>query len=180
MRRLADEQRIHELLERLGREARAPLKLFLTGGATAVLLGWRPSTIDVDIKLVPEDDRVLRAISALKDTLEINVELACPADFIPVPAGWENRGRFVTQKGNLGVYHFDFEAQALAKIERGHRQDREDVEEMLRRGLVKADGLRALFAAIEPDLYRFPALDPRSFRRALEEALADELGGGSL
>ncbi len=148
--------------------------MFLTGGATAVLLGWRPTTIDVDIKLVPEDDRLLRAIAALKDTIEINVELACPADFIPVPAGWENRGRFVEQLGNLGVYHFEFEAQALAKIERGHRQDRDDVKEMLQRGLVKADGLRALFAAIEPDLYRFPALDPRSYRRALEEALAGE------
>lgn len=45
---------------------------------------------------------------------------------------------------------------------------------MLQRGLVKADGLRARFAAIEPDLYRFPALDPRSYRRALEEALAGE------
>jgi hypothetical protein len=174
MRRLADELRIHEFLERLGREARSPVGLFLTGGATAVLLGWRPTTIDVDIKLVPEDDRLLRAIPALKETIEINVELACPADFIPVPAGWEDRGRFVTQIGNLRVYHFDFEAQALAKIERGHRQDGDDVKEMLQRGLVKADGLRALFAAIEPDLYRFPALDPRSFRRALEEALADE------
>ncbi|MBI2839821.1 MAG: hypothetical protein HYX75_16025 [Acidobacteria bacterium] len=174
MRRLADAQRIHELLERLGQEARSPLRLFLTGGATAVLLGWRQTTIDVDIKLVPEDDRLLRAISALKDTLEINIELACPADFVPVPAGWEDRGRFIAQLGNLGIYHFEFEAQALAKIERGHRQDRDDVKEMLQRGLVKADGLRALFVAIEPDLYRFPALDPRSYRRALEEALAGE------
>jgi hypothetical protein len=34
--------------------------------------------------LVPEQDDVLRAIPQLKDRLRINVELASPADFIPV------------------------------------------------------------------------------------------------
>jgi hypothetical protein len=29
------------------------------------------------------------------------------------------------------------------------------------------------FARIEPDLYRFPALDPPSFRRAVEEAFGE-------
>ena len=42
---------------------------------------------------------------------------------------------------------------------------------MLGRGLVDPQRLRELFAQIEPELYRYPALDPASFRRAVEEAL---------
>lgn len=61
----------------------------------------------------------------------------------------------------------------LAKIERGHAQDRTDVAQFLARGLVVPDRLRELFAAIEPRLHRYPSLDPASFRRRLEEALQD-------
>jgi hypothetical protein len=62
-------------------------------------------------------------------------------------------------------------AQALSKIERGHAQDVGDVEEMLRRGLVERAGLLEYFEAIEPRLYRFPAIDARSFRRAVEDVV---------
>jgi hypothetical protein len=48
-----------------------------------------------------------------------------------------------------------------------------DVREMLRRGLVDATGIRAYFTRIEPALYRFPAVDPLSFRRAVEAALSE-------
>ncbi len=40
---------------------------------------------------------------------------------------------------------------------------------MLRAGLIESDELLRLFAAIEPELYRFPAIDPSSFRSAVEE-----------
>jgi hypothetical protein len=43
---------------------------------------------------------------------------------------------------------------------------------MLERGLVEREKLRAFFASIEPRLYRFPAIDPPSFRAAVERALA--------
>ncbi len=49
MRGLADADRIREFMRALGREARAETAAYLTGGATAVLLGWRASTIDVDV-----------------------------------------------------------------------------------------------------------------------------------
>ncbi len=39
---------------------------------------------------------------------------------------------------------------------------------MLARGLVAREELAAYFQRIEPDLYRFPALDPPSFRAAVE------------
>ena len=51
----------------LAKPARRPGRVYLTGGATAVLHGWRDATVDVDIKLVPDADEVLRAIPAIKD-----------------------------------------------------------------------------------------------------------------
>jgi hypothetical protein len=80
-------------MRRLGAEARRPARVYFTGGATAVLLGWRPSTIDVDLRLVPEHDELLRALPALKEDLRLNIELASPADFIPVADGREDRIR---------------------------------------------------------------------------------------
>jgi hypothetical protein len=143
------------------------------GGATAVLIGWRQTTIDVDFVMTPEDDSVLRALPALKESLQINVELASPAHFIPVPPGWEDRGSFIQQVARVAFFHYDLYAQALAKVERGHRQDLADVHEMIARDLI--DRRRALeyFARIEPELYRFPALDGPTFRRAVEEMFGE-------
>ena len=172
MRAVADEERIRRFLRVLGREAREDVAAYLTGGATAVLHRWRRSTIDIDVVFVPESDALLRAIPRLKDALAINVELASPADFIPVPAGWEARSLFVAREGRLAVYHFDPYSQALAKLERAHAQDLADVEAMLANTLVDRARLRAYFAEIEPQLYRYPAIDPRSFRRRVEDVAA--------
>jgi hypothetical protein len=172
MRALADADRIRSFMRALARAARSPARVYVTGGATAVLSGWRESTIDVDIKLVPDSDALLRAIPEIKDSLEINVELAAPIDFIPVKPGWEDRSPFIAREGELSFHHFDLVAQALAKIERGHATDRKDVLEMLERRLVTPETLRRAFDAIEPEIYRYPALDTSAFRRALEEMLA--------
>jgi hypothetical protein len=48
-----------------------------------VLRGWREGTIDIDMKIVPEDDRILRAIPAIKEQLHINIELTSPAERTP-------------------------------------------------------------------------------------------------
>ena len=68
------------------------------GRATAVLYGWRESTIDVDMKMVPDLDRVFRTIPEIKERLQINIELASPDDFIPVREGWEDRSPFIAQE----------------------------------------------------------------------------------
>ena len=171
MRSLADAERVRVFLRALGREAEGEISLYLTGGASAVLEGWRSSTIDVDIKLVPEADRLYRAIPALKESLQLNVELAAPSDFIPELAGWRERSPFVLREGRLSCHHYDFYSQALAKIERGHAQDGGDVSEMIARGLVEKTRLLAFFGELSPRLYRYPAIDPDSFRRAVEEAV---------
>ena len=170
MRRPLDAARLRAFMRALGAEADRESRVYLTGGATAVLLGWRESTIDVDLKLEPETDRLLRALASLKETLELNIELASPDQFIPELAGWRERSAWIAREGKLDFHHYDAYAQALAKIERGHAQDRDDVAQMLARGLVRPDELQRRFAEIEPLLYRFPALDPETFRRAVAEA----------
>jgi len=123
MRELADADRIVRSMCELGRSADADGACYLTGGATAVLVGWRRTTIDVDIRLEPQTDALLRAIHRLKEELRVNVELASPEDFVPVPAGWEGRSPFVAREGRLSFYHFDPYGQALSKLERAHGQD---------------------------------------------------------
>ena len=171
MRELADAARIRRFMQALGAAAPEEGVCYLVGGGTAVLLGWRATTIDVDIELEPEQDELLRALPTIKDELRINVELASPRDFIPLPAGWRERSPSVVREGRVTFKHFDLYSQALAKIERGHSQDLEDLAAMLERGLVETARLRECFEEIEPQLYRFPAIDPASFRRSVDAAL---------
>ena len=120
MRQVVTRATVHRLLEQLGRLARDPVRLYLTGGATALLHGWRDSTIDVDLCFEPEQDAILREFPAIKEALDINIELARPADFIPEVPGWHERSLFIGQFGKLAAYHFDPYSQSLSKIERGH------------------------------------------------------------
>jgi hypothetical protein len=83
MRPRADADRIDAFVRALGRAARTPARLYLTGGATAVLEGWRGTTVDIDVHLEPDLDELLRHIPELKERLGVNVELASPAQFIP-------------------------------------------------------------------------------------------------
>jgi Nucleotidyltransferase of unknown function (DUF6036) len=168
MRELADSERIERFMRELGKVARSEGRVYLTGGATAVLEGWRRTTIDVDIKLMPDSDELLREIPRLKEELDLNVELAAPSDFIPLPTGWEERSPLIRKEGKLSFHHFDPVAQALAKAERGHEQDIQDVREMIAGGLVTPALARAQFKAIEPHLYRFPSIDPPTFRKTVE------------
>ena len=172
MREPADAERIRRFMRALGAAADQEADVYFTGGATAVLFGWRSTTIDVDIKLEPELDSLLRAIPEIKDELRINVELASPADFIPVPDGWKERSISIGREAKVSFHHFDPVAQALAKLERAHELDRVDVRALVEAGLVEPAQLLEVFGQIEPELYRFPAIDPATFRRSVEEAFA--------
>ena len=168
MREVADRKRIGAFMTALARHATADVDVFLVGGTSAVLVGWRATTIDVDLVMRPESDAMLRAIPMLKEQLHLNVELASPDLFIPVPPGWEQRSPVVSRIGRVTYRHYDFVAQALAKIERGHARDLADVEAMRAHGLISAVEVREQFARMEPELFRFPAIDPPSFRRAVD------------
>ncbi len=173
MRELANSSRIEQFMRELGRAVDVPGRVYLTGGATAVLHGWRETTIDVDIKLIPDRDEILREIPRLKQELDLNIELAAPSDFIPLPEGWEDRSPLIAKEGKLSFHHFDPVAQALSKAERGHNQDIRDVRELIARGLVDPAEAVSQFESIEADLYRFPAIDPASFRKAVEELFSE-------
>ena len=158
----------------LGRGAREPSRIYFTGGTTALLYGWRESTVDVDLRFDPERDELFRLVSDLKDELDINIELASPPDFIPEVPGWQDRSIFITSKGKLDFYHFDPCSQALAKAERGHDQDLNDVDSMFKDGLIETGKLASLFDAIEPKFYRYPAIDRAKFRRSLDDIFSKQ------
>jgi hypothetical protein len=176
MREPANAERLERFMKALAAEAVEDASVFLTGGATAVLLGWRDTTIDADLVIVPDSDRLCRALPRLKEALHINVEIASPAHFIPELTGWRERSLFIARKGHVSFYHYDPYSQTLSKIERAHTKDLADVAQFLRRGLVEPARLRELFAAMEPHLYRYPAIDPPSFRRRLDAVLGAHAG----
>jgi hypothetical protein len=129
--------KLRRFTKQLGAAAKGPTRVYVTGGGTAILLGWRATTADLDIKPVPERDEIMRAIPALKDSLSLNVELASPDQFVPPLPDWEARSLFIDRTGLVDWFHYDPYAQCLAKIERGHERDRGDVAEMIRRNLVE-------------------------------------------
>ena len=168
MREQADAERIRRLAAELGRVVPPGTKMYLTGGATAVLEGWRPSTVDVDVRFEPDSDEALRRISALKEELAVNVELASPLDFLPELPGWKERSRFRFREGNLEVFDFDLYSQALSKLERGFELDLEDVRNMVLSARIDPERLGELFQMVESELFRFPAVNPADLRRAVE------------
>jgi hypothetical protein len=115
-----------------GRRVTSAGRIYLTGGATALLHGWRPMTVDVDLKADPEPAGFFEAFALLKDELAVNIELASPSDFIPELPNWREGSLFIARHGHIDFYHYDPYSQALAKLERGHSRDLTDVEAMLR------------------------------------------------
>lgn len=155
------------LLGDLAARVQGPADIFITGGGTAVMEGWRAATIDLDLKAVPEPPGFFEAIAALKETNDVNIELASPDDFIPPLPGWRERSPFVARHGRINFYHYDLYSQALSKIERSHARDTVDVEAMLSAGLIERQKLWRLFELIERDLIRYPAIDAKLFRIAV-------------
>jgi hypothetical protein len=153
----------------LGAHVRGKGRIYLTGGATAVLHGWRATTIDIDIKADPEPAGLFEAIANLKDELDVNVELASPDQFIPALPGWRERSLFIGTHGMIEFFHYDPYGQALAKVQRGHDRDLRDVQSLLRSDLVELNQLRELFHLIEPEMIRYPAIDPAKFRAAVAQ-----------
>lgn len=173
MRPPTDPGRLRRLLRELGRRARGPGRVYLTGGATALLIGWRSSTVDVDLKLDPEPAGVFEAIAELKDELGINIELASPDQFLPPPPDWREHSLFIARHGEVEFFHYDLRAQALSKLARGHDRDLRDVEAMLARDLVSVGGLRGALEAITPGLIRYPEVDVRAFTRRVHTFLEE-------
>ena len=164
--------KIEKLMSALGQEVTGPGTVFFTGGVTALLHGWRDTTIDIDLKAMPEPAGFFQALALLKEREAVNIKLASPDDFIPEIPGWRERSLFIDRRGIVDFYHYDLYAQALAKIERGHTRDLADAESMVAAGLVDRAKLLKLFAQIESGLIRYPAVDAQVFRRKVESFVA--------
>jgi hypothetical protein len=175
MRLDTNRERIQRLMQDMGLAVKSTGRVYFTGGVSAVLLGWRDMTMDVDLKADPEPQGFFECLPRLKEQLDINIELASPDDFVPALPGWRDRSVFIAQHGLLAFYHYDFYGQALAKIERDHSRDRHDVAHMLTDGLVKRPKLLELFEQVAGQLMRYPALDEAGLRkRVIEIAAAPE------
>jgi hypothetical protein len=172
MRADSDKAKVEEFMEALGQRVKGPGTIYLTGGATALLFGWREKTIDVDIKADPEPGGLFEAIAELKECLDANVELASPDLFIPELPGWRERSAFIRRVGELDFRHFDFYSQVLAKLERGHERDMLDVQAFVAEGLVNRQKLRDFFEDIRPSLKKFPAIDELTFAKAVQDFCA--------
>lgn len=58
MRDLTTHSQIVEFMRLFGRAAHSPVRVYLTGGSTAVLQGWRETTVDIDLRFTPESDEL--------------------------------------------------------------------------------------------------------------------------
>jgi len=164
MRGETDKSKLMQFMENLGRQVQGAGRVYITGGGTAILYGWREMTIDVDIKAEPEPAGFFEAIAVLKNQLDINVELASPDQFLPPLPEWQKRSIFIQRFSEIDFYHYDLYSQVLSKLERGHARDLKDVEAIASKKLVEPDKLWALFLEIENGLIRYPAVDAASLR----------------
>ena len=171
MRRKVTSAALKQFMQEFAAAAKGPGKVYFTGGATALLLGFRDQTIDIDLKLDPEPAGAFEAIAELKNRLDLNIELASPDDFIPAGPAWREGSRHIATVGKVEFFHYDFALQALAKIERGHAHDLADVAKFIAGGYVTPEELKSRFEQIEPGLLRYPALDPVAFKRKVESLL---------
>jgi hypothetical protein len=171
MRRKVTVERLKQFMDELAASARSPGKVYFTGGATALLLGFREQTIDVDIKLDPEPEGVFETIAALKNRLDLNVELASPDDFIPATRDWRENSPLIASIGRVQFFHYDLALQALSKLERGHAHDLQDVKNLISGGHVTREQVQRKFERIEPELIRYPAVDIERFKANVEKFL---------
>ena len=174
MRASTNADKVRQLMRELGRTVASPGRVYFTGGVTAVLLGWRDTTLDIDLKADPEPFGFFEALPKLKDKIDINIELASPDDFVPALPGWRERSKPIEIAGKLEFFHYDFYGQALSKIERFYERDEGDVRRMLDEELVQKEKLWELFCAVEPKLIRYPAIDPEKLRARVQRICGKE------
>lgn len=161
-------------MRELARSAKAKqsYRVYLVGGGTAVLEGWRESSIDAD--LFAAQDEIFRDVQAIKERLRLNIEFARPEDFVPPLKGTDSRHVFVETVGRVSYYHYDPYAQLLSKVVRGFARDLTDAKALVASGMVDPDRFRKLVEEIPDSAYsKYPRLSPRAVRTAVDDFLSD-------
>jgi len=162
---------VNSFLARLGEGCHGPGTVYVVGGASALLLGWRATTVDIDLKFEPEPLGAIELLPGLKRELSINIELASPDLFVPVPGNWRERSVFIVKHNQVSFFHFDFRSQALAKIERGTTRDLADVSAMVSQGVLTIEELRGAWEEVKEGVLRYPHLEPDALAHKVEQAL---------
>lgn len=154
---------------------RGTYRVYLVGGGTAVLSGWRETSVDAD--LYSDREEVFRDIQGIKERLGINVEFVRPEQFVPELSGSAERHVLIETIGPVSFLHYDPYAQILSKIVRGFVRDRVDARHFLQSGMVDPEKLRALVRRIPASAYaRYPSLTQAAVISAVDAFLA-EAGG---
>lgn len=157
-----------ELMRELARTAPAgeSFRVYLVGGSTAVLAGWRAATVDADLSA--DDEAVFRDVQGIKERLRLNIEFARPEHFVPPLVGSAERHVFVERVRDVEFYHYDPYAQLLSKVVRGFRKDLLDAERFVASRMVDPARFRELVEGIPDAAYaRYPSLS----RAAVEDAV---------
>jgi hypothetical protein len=167
MRPSVDKTAIESFLQQLGRTFRKPGRLYLVEGAALVHAGIRPGfTQDIDIRVSGANEgELIVAIQRLIQQLQINVEFASPADFIPLPSQWEMHVQYAGRYGGVDVFYFDFYSIALSKIERGNSRDIDDVKLLVQQGIITLNELDEAYQEVLAQLGqgRYPRITPQRF-----------------
>lgn len=140
MRQRTDRTRLRGFLLALGRRLRRPVRLYLVGGSVMIDLGLRSATLDIDYDADADDPSALEdlelAIRSLKNELDINIEPASPADYLPVSPSVYAMSRYIGQFGPVSVYYYHLPSLVIAKAARAYEQDLDDAEQLIRTGEV--------------------------------------------
>jgi hypothetical protein len=174
MRDKLTRESLRALMHALARSASedGQYSVYLVGGGTAVLEGWRASSVDAD--LYASRDDIFRDVQSIKERLRLNIEIVRPEHFVPPLEGSADRHVFIEKIGRVSFYHYDPYAQMLSKIVRGFERDLVDARSFISSGMVDREQFRALVRAIPDSAWsKYPRHSPVAVRDAVEEFLAD-------
>ncbi len=165
----ADE--VLDFLNRLGAQYQEPVTLYLLGGGALCLLGSPRRTMDIDCTLDSTKDvsvDFIQTLESLADAMRLEVEIIPIDEFVPVPAGAEQRHQLVGRFGAIDVFIYDPYTIALSKLARGLESDLQDVIFLLDKGIIQLSALSAYVDTALPVAWHHD-VDPADLRHYLAE-----------
>ena len=144
--------------------------LYLIGETTHVFEGWRDWTTQIELCAeVADEDRAAfdAAVSAARAATGHDVLNESPGDYIPLPAGFEERARDGSNIGTqMKVRHFDPYSVAYRFIARGSEPDYHIALMYIDKGWITWNEMDERLDALLPEFsMETIAQDPAEFRR---------------
>jgi Nucleotidyltransferase of unknown function (DUF6036) len=173
---------IEKFLNALGKAYRQAGRSYLAGGAALIHMGLRSgSTLDINVVIeASNEDKMITAIRRLVEQMQINIEFASPADFIPIPSQWAAHAKFIGRYGKIDAFYFDLYSLALSKIARRSDRDLVDVKLLIQQQFITLDELDAAYQEVLPRMGKRPYinLNPQKFAERYS-AVRQQLQRGS-